>query len=833
MKESSVRKSLSDASESRNAGRRGVFGRLLGIRVGPRIWLGFGIVLLLTAGVGLVGWQGLGDFAARVQTADGTGALVRMVQEMRVDEKDYILHPGAEQAELVAERIEAFRQRATELKAAAVTDDDRAMVDGLMDRIADYEAGFDRYMAEEKSKAAKLQVMNQAAFAMVQAAENSRTEQKFQFDQVVHEMNETQSKRDAVMGRVGLLDRVSNAFDRATKSVSVFVEDPAANAEAVEDVKLWMSMGAKLLSSADQGDPAVAKKLAEEVKLVEGAEKAFVVFANTVNPNDRDTFMRDFRAVQKVFDNAREGIATLRKNENSIYQMLGSVLSQVQQNMLEQVARADDAARMISLIAETRVSERGYLLKSTAFAADEVRGKVAEMTALLAELKSRFYDPSGAAMVESMQTNAENYLARFEEVVESVSSQRKALAEMVTAEESGIARAKDAQEAQAAMMASTQRDTVVLIVAGAGIALLIGALFAFFIARGISVPVGAMTRAMRRLADGDLETEVPARDRRDEIGEMAAAVQVFKDHAVRNREMEAEQVARERRVEEEKRAMMRRMADEFESSVGLVVDQVSSASSELLSSAETMSATAEQTARQSTVVAAASEEASANVQTVATAAEQLSSSISEIGRQVAESSRIATDAVRQAQDTNGKVMGLADSASKIGEVVSLITDIAEQTNLLALNATIEAARAGDAGKGFAVVASEVKNLANQTAKATEEIAAQITGVQGSTQEAVAAIEAITKTIEEVDAIAATIAAAVEEQAAATQEIARNVEQASAGTQEVSSNIVGVTTAADQTGSEASRIREASEHLSVQSGSLRSEVEKFLATVRGD
>ena len=833
MKESSVRKSLSDASESRNAGRRGVFGRLLGIRVGPRIWLGFGIVLLLTAGVGLVGWQGLGDFAARVQTADGTGALVRMVQEMRVDEKDYILHPGAEQAELVAERIEAFRQRATELKAAAVTDDDRAMVDGLMDRIADYEAGFDRYMAEEKSKTAKLQVMNQAAFAMVQAAENSRTEQKFQFDQVVHEMNETQSKRDAVMGRVGLLDRVSNAFDRATKSVSVFVEDPAANAEAVEDVKLWMSMGAKLLSSADQGDPAVAKKLAEEVKLVEGAEKAFVVFASTVNPNDRDTFMRDFRAVQKVFDNAREGIATLRKNENSIYQMLGSVLSQVQQNMLEQVARADDAARMISLIAETRVSERGYLLKPTAFAADEVRGKVAEMTALLAELKSRFYDPSGAAMVESMQTNAENYLARFEEVVESVSSQRKALAEMVTAEESGIARAKDAQETQAAMMASTQRDTVVLIVAGAGIALLIGALFAFFIARGISVPVGAMTRAMRRLADGDLETEVPARDRRDEIGEMAAAVQVFKDHAVRNREMEAEQVARERRVEEEKRAMMRRMADEFESSVGLVVDQVSSASSELLSSAETMSATAEQTARQSTAVAAASEEASANVQTVATAAEQLSSSISEIGRQVAESSRIATDAVRQAQDTNGKVMGLADSASKIGEVVSLITDIAEQTNLLALNATIEAARAGDAGKGFAVVASEVKNLANQTAKATEEIAAQITGVQGSTQEAVAAIEAITKTIEEVDAIASTIAAAVEEQAAATREIARNVEQASAGTQEVSSNIVGVTTAADQTGSEASRIREASEHLSVQSGSLRSEVEKFLATVRGD
>ncbi|MBT3359629.1 MAG: HAMP domain-containing protein [Rhodospirillales bacterium] len=354
---------------------------------------------------------------------------------------------------------------------------------------------------------------------------------------------------------------------------------------------------------------------------------------------------------------------------------------------------------------------------------------------------------------------------------------------------------------------------------------------AVVIGMGISGPISAMTGAMGRLADGDLETHIPAQGQTNEIGQMAGAVQVFKENAIRVKEMEAEQKEAEKRAEADKRAAMNKLADDFESAVGGVVDQVSSAATEMQASSESMAATAEETSQQSATVATASEQASANVQTVASAAEELSSSISEISRQVGQSSEITSSAVVQAEQTNEKVQGLAEAANKIGEVVELITDIADQTNLLALNATIEAARAGDAGKGFAVVASEVKNLANQTGKATDEIGTQIAEIQSATQEAVTAIEAIGKTIGEVDEIAATIAAAVEQQGAATQEIARNVEQAAAGTSEVSSNIGGVNQAAGDTGAAATQIQSAASELSEQSETLRSEVGKFLSNVR--
>ena len=382
-----------------------------------------------------------------------------------------------------------------------------------------------------------------------------------------------------------------------------------------------------------------------------------------------------------------------------------------------------------------------------------------------------------------------------------------------------------------AFAAVTEIQQQMMIIALIAIAAIVGA--AILIARGLSKPITGMTKAMSLLAEGQLETHVPAKSRGDEIGEMAAAVQVFKDNAIRTRELEAEQEAQKRRAEKERRAAMMQLADTFEKSVGGVIQTVTSASAELQASSEQMAATANETSAQATTVASASEQASANVQTVATATEELSSSISEIGQQVGRSTSVASHAVESAEQTSKAVEALAGIVGEIGEVVNLITDIAEQTNLLALNATIEAARAGDAGKGFAVVASEVKNLANQTAKATEEIANQIAKVQTGTRNAVDAIGTISSVIGEMSEIASSIASAVEQQSAATQEIARNVEQASMGTQEVSSNIISVNQAANETGSAATQIRDSATELSEQSEILRAEVAKFLEQVRAD
>ncbi len=362
------------------------------------------------------------------------------------------------------------------------------------------------------------------------------------------------------------------------------------------------------------------------------------------------------------------------------------------------------------------------------------------------------------------------------------------------------------------------------ILVGLGLALVI-------VLAGITRPLGRITAAMSDVAGGNLDVKVPSLGQKDEVGRLAAALEKFKEAGLENRRLQAEQKETEKRAEVEKKKALNQMADSFEASVKGVVQGVSTAAGQMQTSAQQMSATAEETQRQATAVAAASEQASTNVQTVASAAEELSSSIAEISRQVAESTKIAGKAVEDAGHTNDKVQALAEAAQKIGEVVKLINDIAGQTNLLALNATIEAARAGEAGKGFAVVASEVKNLATQTAKATEDIGAQIAAIQGATGEAVTAIKQIGETIGRVSEIATTIASAVEEQGAATQEIARNVQQASKGTTEVSSNIAGVTQAATDTGRVSVEVLTAAGDLSKQSARLRDEVDTFLGTIR--
>ena len=385
-------------------------------------------------------------------------------------------------------------------------------------------------------------------------------------------------------------------------------------------------------------------------------------------------------------------------------------------------------------------------------------------------------------------------------------------------------------QASAASIESTAYTSFLLLAVVTLILMLLTAAVVYSIVTGITRPITNMTSAMNILAEGNNEIEIYYVGQRDEIGEMAKSVQVFKENAIEKARLTAEQT-----VENEKREARAQHIDElckkFDGNISGVVGAVSAASNEVELSAVSMSTTAEQTSQQSSVVASASEEATANVQTVASAAEELASSIAEIARQVDDSTRNAQNAVNEAEKTNDTVKSLSEAGQKIGDVVQLINDIASQTNLLALNATIEAARAGEAGKGFAVVASEVKSLANQTAKATDEIGNQIATLQGATGDAVGAIEDIGTMIGEISETSITIASAVEQQRAATGEISRNVQEAATGTQEVSSTISTVHEAAQNTGAAAGDMKSAAGELSQQSEELRNEVETFLKDIR--
>jgi methyl-accepting chemotaxis protein len=359
----------------------------------------------------------------------------------------------------------------------------------------------------------------------------------------------------------------------------------------------------------------------------------------------------------------------------------------------------------------------------------------------------------------------------------------------------------------------------------------IGGGIAWLIGRSISVPLGQLGARMQTLADGALDGDIPGIDRGDEVGAMAATVQIFKDNALRIRGLEQAEAETQARAKAERRSAMESLATDFERSVTGIVRSVSTAAAGMQSTAQSMTSTASDASARAATVGAASESASNNVGTVAAAAEELSSSVAEISRQVARSSEIASKAVGDAESTNVTVRALSTGAEKIGEVVKLIHSIAAQTNLLALNATIEAARAGESGRGFAVVASEVKALANQTAKATEEISAQVAAMQASTSDAVASIGGITQTIAQMSEITVSISTAIEQQGDATREIARNIQSVAAGSSEISAHIGGVTTAAAATGSAASDVLSNARELDNQSGMLRTAVDEFLGKVR--
>jgi methyl-accepting chemotaxis protein len=457
------------------------------------------------------------------------------------------------------------------------------------------------------------------------------------------------------------------------------------------------------------------------------------------------------------------------------------------------------------------------------FKADQ-RQRGSELKGLLTEYSSATRDMAKAQKT-ALQSKAARVASEERQRLDRQQQQMEGIANEILATASERGRESHAQ-AEAEMAQATRLDGAV------GVLVMVSMIgTAIFGALTIARPIRRIGDVLRALSEGNRTIEIPYGERQDEVGDTARAAETFRQNLLRIEKMEAEQQKIERDAQATRRAEMQRLANEFEAAIGEIVQTVSSASAELEAASATLTSSAESTDQLAGSVTAASHNTASNVQSVASAAEEMTSSIREIARNVQESSQIAGEAVAQAQKTDTRIAELSQAASRIGDVVKLITAIAEQTNLLALNATIEAARAGDAGRGFAVVAQEVKALAAQTAKATEEIGSQIAGMQNATQESVGAIKEIGATIARVSSIAATIAVAVEEQGAAIQEISRSVHQAADGASGVARDIATVKEGASETGAASNQVHSSAQSLAQESSRLKIAVDRFLTTIR--
>ena len=777
-------------------------------------------MLTLTVLVAITGWRALTGYAEQVEVANSAQSLVSAVDELAEATNRAIAAGASTQDDRINQALARVRSLIGKLAAASAHDGEATAAIGRMRQSIDnFVQMLGQYADQQETKTEladrhadvirQFQVLGSTIVAGQQSNLATVKQQLLeQWETQKKAASTTQLATFAVSYVLGM---------RLTEAHYVANGEEAQRAEIQRTIDLLP----RLIDRA--------KAQSDKVSEAEAALAAVGEYKAMFDKSATDASAR--QALPALSATMQKAVESLQLQLTNAQSMANGVLDRVESSVSKANELLVSAMEVIAAARQAEAAELRLLLAKDKGAAAEVDEAVSAIGKGAETMIYWTNDKDSRMTIRGLMERIAPFKADLDLLSKALTIQQDLLKQF---DQSTVQVKQDAAkigENQLARMVAEHRHANLILLLGVGSAVLIGLILAFLIGRSITKPLSALVDVMGRLANGDKSVTIPGRDRRDELRHVAAAVEVFRENALAMDRMNEEQSLLKAEAEAEKRRTLIGLADHFDRTVQGVVNSIGTAAHDMQGTATGLTATANQTSNQAQAAANAAGNAMQNVSAVAAAANELSASISEIGRQVETSVSIAGQAVEQAQRTNGEVLSLAQAAEKIETIVHLIQDIASQTNLLALNATIEAARAGDAGRGFAVVASEVKQLATQTAQATDEIGSQILAIQNATRQSVGAIEGIAKTIDRMNEIATMIAAAVEEQSLAAKEISENIQRASNQTSEATDNIGGVKSAAGQTGGAADAVLGAASALATDADKLRSQVEAFLDQVK--